>query len=295
MANELDMLLASAPPRDAADFAAFEATFLGRKPDCLSTADLIRLALGQAEPGAARNGRAHLTTCDSCRAIHDAYKQGLEEEEPPITTAGSLLDEFSAKGERMTGLLPTSPPASPHPSSPAASGSQSISLTNVGAMLLSGRWEEALELLRPCLAEFLDAVGLDPARSEDFFQFIRRRLASGPGLPPSGLPGWLEDFARTELSLRALPRRLEPHECEAVRNRCALLALRESSGEPEATRKFLTFALSQGVRSCEQLELIRLKTLSPEVSISDVECRDLIKRGRKQSKRFTPLFPAMTN
>jgi hypothetical protein len=293
MSNELDMLLASAPPRDAADFAGFEARFLNRQPGCLSTGDIIRLSLGQADPRMAEDGQSHLKTCDTCRAIHDAYKLGLDEEES-LPAGGSLLDEFSAKGERMTDLVPVPSPAPPLAGPSHASGSQSISLTNIGALLLGGRWEEALALLRPCLPEFLEAVGLDPLQSEGFFQFLHERLASGRGLPSSGLPGWLEDFARTELALRALPRRLAPLEWETIRHRCALLTLRESSGEPAATRDFLTRALNQGVRSCEQLDLIRLRDPSAQSRISDVECRDLIKRGRKQSKRFAPLFPTRT-
>lgn len=292
MANELDMLLASVPPRDKTDFADFQAKFLDRKPGCLSAEDLIRLAFGLADSQAAQDGQAHLKTCDSCRAVHDAYKQGLEEEESTRTVDGSLLDEFSTNREPRKG---THPPASPRPSSLLAPGSESVSLTDIGAMIEDGRWEEALALLLPCLPELLEAVGLDQARSEDFFQFVSQRLASGQGLPPNGLPGWLEDFARTELHLRTLPRRLASHELETIRNRCALLTIRESSGEPPATREFLTLALTQEIRSCEQLDLLRLKNPSLQSRISDLECRDLIKRGRKQSRRFVPLFPTMIN
>src|SRR5262245_20115110 len=78
MTDERELLLSSLPPAEA-DWAEFEARFLGKKPDCPLTADLIELAQGEAAPDAAARLREHLKGCDYCRGWAEAYRQGWDE------------------------------------------------------------------------------------------------------------------------------------------------------------------------------------------------------------------------
>jgi hypothetical protein len=293
MTSERDLLLYSLPPEGGADWDEFEAAFLGKKADCPPTADLIEAALGQPPESL----RVHLAACDACRAWFDAYRRGLEEaggEPEPGAPRGSLLEAF-ADGFETREASPLPPALAPTEAAPAAAGfaspseSGSIVLTGIFTMLLEGRTEEALQLLRPYLPDVLEAVGLDPSLADRLWGFIRQRLRGEPRSSPGSGPQWLREFARESLQFDDLPYRPNPDDWKPVIARCALRTVGNSPEEPEEVRRFLQAAIEHGVANSANLGLFRSAHPS-RAGISEEECRWVMKKVRAKEKRVSRLF-----
>jgi hypothetical protein len=305
MTAERELLLFSLPPRDA-DWPAFEANFLGKRPDCPLTADLIEFAQGESGPDAAARVNQHLAGCDYCKRWVDAYKAGWEEPaeaEEPAAPGGSLLEAFSfgSQERHEPGPAPSPRPAPvapakarPEPPDPGglhSEGLSSVVLTGFFTVLRAGRTQEACAMLRPYLPDILETAGLDPALADRLWQFLLQRLKEqGPHLPPSLFPGLLHDFAREALRFDALPCQPEPSDWQPVLARCALRAVQASPKEPEPVRRFLQAALESGVEAPEGLNLFWMTAAPKRAGISEVECRRLITVVRGEQRRVSRLF-----
>jgi hypothetical protein len=278
MTAERELLLFSLPPRDA-DWPAFEANFLGKKPGCPLTADLIEFARGESGPEAAGRLKQHLAECDYCRRWVDASKAGREEtaetEEPAAPVAPAK----------------TRPAANPAPGSLPSEGLSSVVLTGFFTVLRAGRTQEACAMLRPYLPDILETAGLDPALADRLWRFLLQRIEEqGPHLPPSLFPGLLHDFAREALRFEALPCQPGPSDWQPVLARCALRAVQASLKEPEPVRQFLQAALDSGVQAPEGLNLFWMTAAPKRAGISEVECRRLITVVRGEQRRVSRLF-----
>src|SRR5207237_493093 len=96
----------SLPVHDA-EWAAFEAGFLGKGPHCPSTAALFAFVGGTTDER--QRLLTHLDGCPACRSWVESFRQGLEAPQAAATPVpGSLLGVFST---RPTAPLPA--PAAP--------------------------------------------------------------------------------------------------------------------------------------------------------------------------------------
>jgi hypothetical protein len=302
MIGERELLTRSLPP-EGPGWAEFEARFLGKKAGCPLTADLIELAQGQAPADTAARLHSHFAECESCKNWFAAYRAGYENPAASTLTdvpSGSLLDVFSAPPRPRPAPPVSAPPpkAEARPSAPPGKatsgpsgreGFSSVVLTGIFTMYVAGRTQEALQRLRPYLPDLLEAVGLDPALHDRLWQFIGQRLDKEPDQPPL-FPDWLQDFARETLSLDELPCRPSAGEWDPVLTRGALRTVQASADEPEEVRQFLQEALVHGVESAEGLDLVRLSAAPFRTGISEVECRRLIRKVRKEQHRVSRLF-----
>jgi hypothetical protein len=296
MSDERNLLRHGLPVEDDG-WAQFEARFLGRGADCPPAGALIALAQNSADdPGRLE---AHLRTCPGCRSWLEAFRRGLQ---PPAPEAPTPLPAgLRAAGKDSGGSRP-GPARSPAPPGGAAEagypGLDSVVLTGIVTLLVSGRTEEALRVLRPFLADILEAVGLDRGLSEQLWQFLQDRLcrspvADAPGHPegppkPLLAPQWLREFARDRLQFEDLPVAPETADWEPVLSRCALQRIL-SSAQPPAVHEFLRAALERGVDSALGLEEFRLSEEHYRSRISDMESRRLIRRVRQEHDQFARL------
>lgn len=306
MISERDLLLHSLPP-DEAEWAQFEAEFLGKGPECLLAGDLMALAQGQASSELASGMQPHLDRCAYCKSWFDAFKPIQEKSAPdaapdPAGSGGVRTDRLAGAprpqpassvpasglrpppGGRLKGLSRVLP--APRP----AEGMSSIVLTGIFTLLLAGRTQEALNYLRPYLPEVLEALGLDPLLADCLWQYILDRAQQQPVHSPALFPGWLRDFAR-DTSPGDSPSRLpEAFNLKPVVARCALRAVQASSEEPPEVRQFLQAALDRGVQSDAELELFNLSGRTEGPWISDPACRRVIQKVRGEQRRVAPLF-----
>jgi hypothetical protein len=302
MTTERNQLFLSLPFADP-NGEEFEAHFLGKTPACPLTADLIALAQGQADAEVAARVRPHLGICAYCSRWFKAYTEGWEEttdDSPPNSSPqASLLDLFSAgsRGRGQPAEAPlreapeeqTSTRALPPRATPPSDGPSSVVLTGIFTMLLAGRTEEALQRLRPYLPEILKALRLDPLLADRLWEFILDRLQQRPARAPLS-PGWLREFAQGTLPAAAVACLPESVDLDPVLARGAIRAVQTSPEEPAAVRDFLGAALEKGVQSPLELDLFRLSGDAAASRISDVECRFLIKKIRKEQNRVARLF-----
>ncbi len=255
MTNERDLLLYSIPPEGGAVWAEFEAAFPGKKPDCPLTADLIELALGQADDARLRE---HLAGCADCRALVEAYRR-----------AGTGAAEADTES--------------------VAEEPNSVVLTGIFTMLLAGRTEEALRLLQPYLPEVLAAVGLDPGLAGRLWEFLRQKLRSERRASQASCPEWLRDFAREMLHRDDLPRQPQPEDWKPVVARCAFRKVQASPEETDGVRRLLQTAIDRGVTNPSYLDFLRLSG-DPAGAVSGEECRRVIRKVSREEKRVARLF-----
>ncbi len=298
MTSERDLLWYSLPPSGNAAWEEFEAGFRAKKPDCPLTADLIEFAQGRADAPTAARVQEHVPGCDACRAWLEAYERGWEEgekgeEDNSPAPRGSLLEVFAAGFGAQQPPAPANPPpavAAP----PAASGAaveepNSVVLTGIFTMLLAGRTEEALKLLKPYLPDVLAAVGLDPGLAGRLWDFLLQRLRERPRAAQAPAPEWVRDFARETLNFDDLPYRPRPEDWKPVIARCALRNVQTSPEESEDVRLLLQAAIERGVTNPSYLDFLRLSG-GPPGAVSGEECRRVIRKVSREEKRVARLF-----
>jgi hypothetical protein len=293
MTNERDLLWYSLPPEGEAAWEEFEAGFLGKKPDCPLTADLIEYAQGQADAAVAGRVKEHVPGCDACRTWLEAYQRGwAETEENGPAPRGSLLEAFVAGFGAQQPALPAGPPpavAAPPAAAAAPQEPNSVVLTGIFTMLLAGRTEEALKLLKPYLPDVLAAVGLDPGLAGRLWDFLLQRLRERPRAAQAPAPEWVRDFAREALNFDDLPCRPRPEEWKPVITRCALRNVQTSPEESEDVRRLLQTAIERGVTNPSSLDLLRVSG-GAAVAVSGEECRRVIRKVSREEKRVARLF-----
>jgi hypothetical protein len=294
------MLVESLPVRPGNPaWPAFAAGLLGRTEQCPPVVALMELAAGRPT-GEAAELEAHLAGCAYCRAWYRGFVRPLGA--AAMTGSLQVLHEKTVAapaepaGEPVMAAAPA-PPAAPR-ARPGLEASRSLADT-----FMRATDAEAVAQLRPFLADLLGDVGLapEPERAEAFWQFLQRRLDGGGRLPPEGLPGCLEAFAREELRLRALPCRLTAEGWERVFERCALRYL---ASNPSKEGKPLSPAQADGARRFYHLVLEnpeptwlwgeqKLQRLAEQagVHLSDAR-RLLLHEGRKYSKTLCRRFCA---
>jgi hypothetical protein len=301
MNKELEMLVESMPPAgdDEAAWAEFEAALLGKRPDCPFSADLIELALGQADPASAAKLHQHLEGCTYCRTCFEAYQQAAEPDSEPTApaTEGSFLEQFSV-GLTATELLPNGPeeskpveaaPPRQQPE-PSAEGAPSGMTTLMDA----GRWQELTDHLRPYLPAVLQTVGLDTTLADRLLMFIGQtaRTSAKQGRRFRDLlPDWLAAFAQT-CGLKELPRPLRREDWESIIERSALrLVLEEEpAGEPDWAREFRRLARQEAAGSREDLLRIRLPEKYAQASALPVFRRQLLFRVQQEREKAAQLL-----
>lgn len=285
MTTERDLLLDSLPPEEGPAWKEFEAAFLGKAPGCPPTTDLIELAQGQANATAAARLRQHTAGCARCRSWLEAYHRGWEEDDeaPPRAQEAALLETFA------TGLGASSL-ASAAPAAPSADqGPNSVVLTGIFTMLLAGRTEEALGLLRPYLPDVLEAVGLGPGLAGQFWEFLLDRLHHQPRAAHASCPDWLRAFAHEKLGYDELPCEPRPEDWRPVIARCALRKVQAGPEETEEVRRLLQMAIDRGVTNPSYLDVLRRSAI-PAGAVSGEECRRIIRKVSREEKRVARLF-----
>ncbi len=262
MTSERDLLRCSLPPEGDAAWEQFRAGFPPRNSDCPLTADLIECALGQADARV----QQHVSGCDACRRLLEGFRR-CEADEGNSSAPPEPLPEAQRTAEEPN----------------------SVVLTGIFTMLLAGRTEEALKLLRPYLPDVLAAVGLDPGLAGRLWEFLLQRLRERPRAAQAPAPEWVRDFARETLNCEDLPRKPRPEDWKPVITRCAFRNVQTSAGESEDVRRLLQTAIERGVTNPSSLDLLRLTGGFPG-AVSGEECRRVIRKVASEEKRVARLF-----
>jgi hypothetical protein len=293
------MLVESLPIRsDSPTWAEFAAQLLGRGDGCPSMVALIELAAGRLPAEQAGEVRDHVGSCSYCGSWYRGYTRPLADE--PMSASLRLLREQTVAAPPAPAEQPVAAPVEvprllTTRDRPALEASRSLADT-----FMRASDAEAIDELRPFLGELLADIGLAPELAESLGGFLDRRLQAAAQFPASGLPGWLEEFAREELHLRSLPCRLGPGDWDRVFERSALryLALNPSKegkslhgSEAESARRFYYLVLDNPEPTW--LDDQKLRALAQEAGVHLVDARRLLLgEGRKYSKTLNRRFGA---
>jgi hypothetical protein len=216
--GEWEMLLESLPlEQDPNAFGVqLLAERLGRSSACPPLGELMDLVKGKLEPNRAEQLHAHRQTCAYCQVWYQGLtapwnKEIAVQEFQRVFRGGAAVEKEEVEAWSA--------------------------ITRFLTKMIRGRQQEAIEGLRPYLATFLAAVGIDPALEDRFAAFLTLH-ALELSREQAPLPHWLTNFARQELSCSELPYQPTLREWDAIFERAVLAALLKSglsSPEPDET------------------------------------------------------------
>jgi hypothetical protein len=278
--SERDLVLESLPiTADSEQWRQFEAQVLGRTEGCPATTKLIDYL---CDPGTDKTGEVafHLQSgCRYCNSWYRGYTRPPEAE--PMAAVQEVLRRHavpvSAEPESVGQPVAPETTTAPQPAEaerpalwPWSEESQSLAHS-----FMRADDPQAIRALRPFLSNLLDYVGLDRELEGQFARFLDRQVQ----VPPSGLPGWLDQFAREDLGLRALPLRLRPKDWKRAFLRLALDYL---ASNPPRERASVGLDRVQSVFDRVRQDPVRCASLyaePPDWETRDSELRKLAKEA----------------
>jgi hypothetical protein len=272
-------------------WAEFEASVLGRTATCPPTVKLIELGRNLLSPSECEEMMQHVRTCPYCDAWHQGFTRPTDG--PRGDSLETMRDLLATPWEEALTSEPLMPASTANvpmdsPWSRFSFSSQSITITRMIG-------QEEMLLALPTL---LEDVGLDPDHAKPFQGFLERKKEEMDSRFAAGnWPEWVEQYARQELGLKALPCRPRPEDWNSILWRFAVRCL-------EGTTLLNPSMGEAGVVSWSPSDLYRamreepmpsswplddryVQNLASRVGTKDVEARKLLGKAMKLHQKLT--------